>query len=88
MAHSDIVDDRREHGLTGLALGSDITMVMELEGTILHYARDHIFSMGMSEKELYERWKARSVWYDIIDGAHIHAEIALLMKNIVQTGEV
>lgn len=62
----------------GLAVGSDMPIVVELSGSLRPYVYRHFQDNGLSEEEVETRVKSRSKWYGIVDGHHIHDAVTRL----------
>lgn len=65
----------------GIALGTDIPIVVELTGSLRPCIYKHFEDLGLSGKELEDRVKSRSKWLGIIDGQHSHEAIMRLRSK-------
>lgn len=65
----------------GIALGSDIPIVVELTGSLRHFIHKHFKDMGLSGLDLESRVNSRQKWYGIIDGQHSHEAIMRLRSR-------
>lgn len=65
----------------GFALGSDMPMVVQLEGALKCYVYDHFKSENMEGDELEERVRSRKEWYGIVDGLHSHAALTTIKNS-------
>ncbi len=73
-------DDTPYHS-TGLALGSDMAMVVPLNGSYISYVKDHFLKAGLNEDDVRDRLASRSQWYGVVDGLHSHAALTFLKEN-------
>lgn len=70
-----------DSGTTGLALGTDMPMVVELSGSSLSYVENYFRKKGMSDAQLEEKLKSRPSWYGIVDGLHSHVALTYIVEN-------
>ncbi len=66
---------------TGMALGSDIGMVVPLVGGLSQYVSEYFIEEGFRDEELQRKVKTRELWFGIVDGLHSHAALTFLKKN-------
>lgn len=72
---------------SGFSLGSDIPMVVKLEGPLRHYVYEHFKAENVKGTELEERIKSRKEWFGIVDGLHSHAALSIIKNNNTQWTE-
>ncbi len=73
--------DYSSYTSSGLTLGSDIPMVVNLTGSLKVYVHEHFKAQGLDSVCIRERIASRSTWYGIVDGLHSHAAITNIMKH-------
>ncbi len=66
---------------TGLALGSDVPIVVPFSGSLLHHVRDYFSERGHSKSEVDSIVARYPVWYGIIDGYHHNLAVRWLKEN-------
>ncbi len=66
---------------SGLALGTDIPMVVKLTGELEHFVYDHFRSQGLEGNDLEDRIESRKCWYGIVDGLHSHAALTFIKSS-------
>lgn len=62
----------------GIALGSDMPIVVELTGSLRNYLYLHFKAQGKSDEQIRSEIENRDKWYGIIDGQHCHEAILRL----------
>ncbi len=66
---------------TGLALGSDIPIVVELNGALLSCVQKYFVDQGKSGEEINELLHRHKHWYGIVDGMHHNMAVRWLKRN-------
>jgi len=77
----DEYDHHDETATVGLALGSDIPLVVPLTGDMLHYVYQYFRDQGKSEDEVEILVGRCSTWYGIVDGLHRNLAVKWLKTN-------
>ncbi len=65
----------------GISCGSDTSIVVKLDGTLLVHVCEYFRKKGYSETKVKERLNSRKAWYGIVDGEHSHTAILLLIET-------
>lgn len=64
---------------SSIVLNSDLPIIVLLNGTLSANVVRHFVSCGLLEEEARCRFRSRSAWFGIIEGAHIHDVICKLI---------
>ncbi len=78
---SSSADNESHYQSTGVALGSNLAMVVGLEGSLFPFVREHFKQQGLTGNALNEKVKSRPNWYGIVDGLHSHAAFSEIVKK-------
>ncbi len=80
-----LFDDRYEHvdqtPSSGLALGSDIPIVVKMEGSLMNYVHKYLADQGKSKEEVKSIIVSHEHWYGIVDGLHHNCAVRRLKES-------
>ncbi len=74
-------DDDEKYGSTGFCLGTDLPMVVELQGSMISIVSDFFKKEGLTDSQIETRVKSRSKWFGIVDGLHSHAALSYIKEK-------